>query len=180
MADKAEKRETVEDVARREAEAARAQAQARAEHVEGAARVAREVPSAFFELCGIVREQVRRFNAAADPQRRLVWRESPALAAGEVKPDAELHCSLGRTGGEAALSLTALGRAGRPDVYLIEIFGQLHSDRFAVRAEGYIKKSKVEYRISIDGRRVECPLDELGERLVLAVVKSDYNQLYRA
>jgi hypothetical protein len=176
----ADKRETVEDVARREAEADRAQAQARADHLQGAERLGKEVPQAFLELCGIVREQVRRFNAAADPQRRITWRESAALAAGELKPEAELHCSLSRPSGELSLTLVALGRAGKPDVYLIEAFGQLRNERFSVRAEGFVKQNKLDFRISIDGRRVECPLDELGERLVLAVVKCDYNQLYRA
>ena len=71
-----EKRETIEEVARREADAERERAASRAEQLELAGMIAKEMPERFFELCGLLRENVRRFNAAADPQKRLTWRES--------------------------------------------------------------------------------------------------------
>jgi hypothetical protein len=34
-------------------------------------------------------------------------------------------------------------------------------------------------RITIDFKRLECTLEELAERLVMATVKSDYQTLFR-
>jgi hypothetical protein len=178
----AEKRESLEDVARREAEHERELAQARAEQAQCAERLAKEMPAAFFELCGMVREAVRRFNSAADPQKRVVWRESAALAARDPSPNAELNCTFGRGGDEITLVLNALGRSGKPDVYLVEAFGQLgpQKDRFMMRVEGYLQKGKLALRVSVDFKRIELGLEDLAERLVFAVVKSDYQALFRA
>src|SRR3954471_5548374 len=80
----AEKRESLEDVARQEAQHERELAEAREEYAKSGERLGTEMPSGLFELCGMGREAVRRFNSAADPQKRLSWRESPALAAREA------------------------------------------------------------------------------------------------
>jgi len=177
----AEKRESLEDVARREAELERERAEARQEYLKSGERLAKEMPAAFFELCGLVREAVRRFNAAADPNRRLTWRESAALAAREPNLNADFNCSFGRGSDEVTIALNAMGRSGKPDVYLIEGAGQLgpKADRFLLRVEGYLNKGKVEHRITVDFRRLECTLEELAERLVMAAVKGDYQQLFR-
>jgi hypothetical protein len=175
----AEKRETIEEFAKREANRERELAEAREEYLHSAEKLAKEMPSAFFELCGMVRENVRRFNAAADPQKRLVWRESAALAAREENLNADFNCSLTRQNAEITIALNAMGRSGKPDVYIIEGFGQLINERFMLRVEGFVKKGKVEHRITIDFKRVECTLEELAERLVMAAVKCDFNQLYR-
>src|SRR6266508_5848738 len=110
----AEKRESIEDVARREAATERERAEARAEQLEYAEKLSKEVPEAFFELCGVLRENVRRFNSAADPQKRLMWRESAALAAREPNLHADFNCGFGRAGCEVNLALNAMGRSGKP------------------------------------------------------------------
>lgn len=178
----AEKRESLEDVARRESQHERELAAARDELAKSGERLAKEMPAAFFELCGLVREAVRRFNSAADPQKRLVWRESPALAAREANLNADFNCSFGRGSDEVTLALNAMSRSGKPDVHLVEAWGQLgpRKDRFLMRVEGYLQKGKLLYRITVDFKRLECTLEELAERLVLAAVKSDYQALFRS
>src|SRR5215470_7397228 len=105
-----EKRETIEDVARREAATEREREEARAEQLQFAEKLSKEVPEAFFELCGLLRENVRRFNSAADPQKRLTWRESPALAARDANRNADFNCTFGRGPAEVTMALNAMGR----------------------------------------------------------------------
>jgi hypothetical protein len=138
------------------------------------------MPETFFELAGLLRENVRRFNSAADPQKRLVWRESPALAARDGNLHADFNLTFGRPGAEVTVALNAMGRSGKPDVFIIEGSGQLIQERFLLRVEGFVLKGQTGLRITIDFKRIECTLEELAERLVFAVIKCDYNQLYRA
>lgn len=177
----AEKRESLEEFARREADRERELAEAREEFRKSADVLAKEMPHKFFELCGILREAVRRFNSAADPQKRLTWRESPALAARESNLNADFNCGFSRDINSVTVALNAMGRSGKPDVYIIEGFGALgtRSDRFMLRVEGYLKKGKVELRISVDFQRLECTLEELAERLVFAAVRGDYQTLLK-
>jgi hypothetical protein len=176
-----EKRESLEDLARREAAAEREREEAQKEYLKSAERLAKEMPEAFFELAGMLREAVRRFNSAADPPKRLTWRESAALAAREPNLNADFNLDFSREGNEATVALNAMGRSGKPDVYIIEGFGQVgpRHDRFMMRVEGYLKKNKVEHRITVDFHRLECNLEELAERLVRAVIQGDYQVLFK-
>jgi hypothetical protein len=178
----AEKRESLEEVARQEANRERELAEAREEYAKSSERLAKEMPPAFFEFCGMVRESVRRFNSAADPQKRLVWRESAALAARDTNLNADFNCAFGRGTDEVTVALNAMSRSGKPDVYVVEGFGTLgpERDRFLLRVEGYLQKGKLLLRITVDFKRLECTLEELAERLVLATVKGDYQTLFRA
>lgn len=175
----AEKRESLEEIARREANRERELAEAREEYAKSGERLAKEMPPAFFEFCGMVREAVRRFNSAADPNKRLSWRESAALAARDANLNADFNCSFGRGQDEVTVALNAMSRSGKPDVYLIEAFGTVgpDRDRFMMRVEGYLQKGKVLHRVTVDFKRLEVTLEELAERLVLATVKSDYRTL---
>jgi hypothetical protein len=173
-------RETVEDVARAEASYEQELTKLREISIANSSKLATEVPNKFFEFCGILRETVRRFNSAADPSRRLLWRESAALAARDANLNADFNCELERDGLSVVVALNVMGRSGKPDVYLIEGTGRLGPERFLLRVEGYItKKGEVAYRIMVDFRRLDCTLEELAERLVLAVVKADYKQVVR-
>lgn len=174
-----EKRESIEEFARREASEEAARLAAQQEREQAAGKLAEAMPERFFELCGLTREMVRRFNSAADPQKRLTWRESAALAARDPNRNADFNCSFGRGDCEVTLALNAMSRSGKPDVYIVEGAGQLGKNRFLLRIEGFAKGGKVELRITIDFKRIETTLEELAERLVLAVVKADFNQLYR-
>src|SRR5438067_10915397 len=177
----AEKRESLEEVARREANRERELAEAREEYLKSSERLAQEMPPAFFEFCGMVREAVRRFNSAADPQKRLTWRESAALASRDSNLNADFNCSFGRGSDEVTVALNAMSRSGKPDVYLIEASGTLgpDHDRFLLRVEGYLSKGKVCHRITINFKRLETTLEDLADRLVMAAVKGDFQTLFR-
>jgi hypothetical protein len=176
-----EKRETLEEIAQREAEAERRAADARAMHLANAERIAKEVPERFLQLAKDVREHVARFNAVADPQKRLTWEESTALAARDPNLNADFHLTFGRPGADCTMALTAMSRSTGPDVYLIEISGKLHEDSFLMRLEGAVlrgeKGPEIGWRIFLNLRRVERPLDELADRVVRAVVKADVSLL---
>ncbi len=169
----ADKRDTLEELARREADALKEREETRVRARLSAERLAREVPERFFTLARELREAVHRFNGAADPQLRLSWRESAALAARDPNLNADFNLSFGRTGVEVVVSLNAMSRSGRPDAYLIEASAKLRDDSFLLRGEGFVDGKEVGYRISIDFKRMPWPIDELADRLVKAVVKND-------
>jgi hypothetical protein len=173
----AEKRETLEDLARREKDAEQERNDQRAEMLVSAERLAKEVPERFFQLATDLKQAVMRFNAAADPQKRLNWRESVSLAGRDPNPNADFNLAFGRTGAEILVALNALGRSGRPDVFLIEASGKIQEDGFMLRAEGFVKDKKAQYRISIDFKRTTWTIDELAERLVRCAVKASLSPL---
>ncbi len=176
----AEKRESIEELGKREAEYERELGQMRETQLANAGKLADEVPGKFFELCGMVREAVRRFNQATDQNRRLTWRESPALAARDKNLNGDFNCEFGREGMSIVLALNAMSRSGKPDAYVIEGYGQIIKDRFLLRVEGLInKQGQVVYRILVDFQRIDCTLEELAERLVIAMIKQDYKIILR-
>jgi hypothetical protein len=174
-----EKSESIEELAKQEAEYERELTQMRATSLANSGKLAEEVPKTFFEFCGLLRETVRRFNSAADPNRRLTWRESASLAARDPNLNADFNCEFGRDGLSVTIALNVMGRSGKPDVYIIEGSGRLGPERFLLRIEGFINKTgAVGYRIMVDFRRLECTLEELAERVVKSVIKGDYKQLF--
>jgi hypothetical protein len=170
----AEKRETVEELAQKEAQYERDLAQMRETSLQNSHKLGQEVPKTFFEFCGLLRETVRRFNQAADPSRRMVWRESAALAARDANLNGDFNCEFGRDELSVVVALNVMGRSGKPDVYLIEGTGKLGDNRFLMRIEGFINKAgAVAYRIMVDFKRIECTFEELADRLVKCVIKGD-------
>jgi hypothetical protein len=175
-----EKRETVEELAKAEAAYDQELAHMREVSLANSGKLAEEVPKTFFEFCGMLRETVRRFNSAADPSRRLTWRESAALASRDPNLNADFNCELSRGELSVVVALNVMGRSGKPDVYIIEGTGRLGPDRYLLRIEGFItKKGDVAYRIMVDFHRLECTLEELAERLVISVIKGEYKQVVR-
>jgi len=180
MAAKADKRDepTIEDIARSEAEAEKDRVKRQDDYLKGAERLAKEVPARFFTLATELRDQVRRFNEAADPQKRLTWRESAALATRDANLSGDFHCGFSRLGVDINLTLTEMSRSGanRPNVYLIDATGQLRDTSFILRIEGAPESTdnKTGYRLWLDLRRLTYPIDELAERLVRAAVTVSY------
>lgn len=175
-----EKRETLEEVARREADAERERDEARANFVAAREQLSQEVPERFFTLAAELREAVRRFNSAAVDDKKLTWSESSALAARDKNLQADFSLEFGRKGANVQVALNAMSRSGGPDVFLIEASGQLRDDRFLVRVEGWVEKTKkIGYRISVNFKRMSYPIEELAERLVMACVKSDVGLVYK-
>jgi|GEM_PF-2964628 len=178
MAAKAEKRDepSIEDIARGEAAIEKERVKRQEEYLKGAERLAKEVPARFFQLATELREQVRLFNEAADPQRRLTWRESAALATRDANLSGDFHCGFSRHGVDVNLALTEMSRSGanRPNVYLIDATGQLRDLGFFLRIEGAPEADKGGYRLWLDLRRLTYSVDEVAERLVRAAVTVSY------
>ncbi len=177
MAQPKQQRESLEDVAKREAREEAERQKAAQDWVTNTERVAKEVPERFFILAKQLRECVHRFNSAALPGRRLVWNESAAVATKEQNLNADFNVSFGRKDAEFMLLLSAMSRSGRPDVYIITGEGTVRDVRFSIRIEGRVDGKGVVYRITQDYEPIECPIDELAERVVMTVVKQDVSQL---
>ena len=107
------KKETLEEIAKREAEAERIREESRALYIANQQELAKHVPARFFQLAQELRDAVVRFNTAADPNKRISWRESTALAAKDTNLNADFNLSMTRGGAEISLSLNALGRSGK-------------------------------------------------------------------
>ena len=94
--------------------------------------------------------------------------------------NADFNCALARAGVEVTVSLNAMGRSGKPDVYLIEASCRLGDDRIWCAAKDHWpggKAAKVDYRISIDFQRMSYSIEELAERLVKSAVKIESSEL---
>jgi len=173
----ARKEESIEELARREASVEAELAKSRAESLARSQQLAKEVPARFFALCTELRQAVMRFNAAGAPEKRFQWRESAALAARDSNLNADFNCALSRPGAEITMVLNQMGRAGKPDVYLIEVTGVLKDEGFFLRCEGQVRNGRVDYRLSLDLKRLELTIDKLAERLVIAAAKQDISVL---
>ncbi len=171
------KKETLEDLAKREADAERVRAESRELYLANQIELAKHMPNRFFQLAQELREAVVRFNTAADPQKRITWRESAALAARDPNLNADFNLSFSRGEAEISLSLNALGRPGKPDVFLIEAHGNFPKDSFMLRVDGSVNKGKPTYRMSLNFKRLPFEDSELAERMVKALVKLKISEL---
>ena len=170
-------RETLEDVAKREARDEDQRQKAAQDWIVNTERIAKEVPEQFFVLAKQLRDCVHRFNSAALPGRRLLWNESAAVATKEQNLNADFNVSFYRKDAEFMLLLSAMSRSGRPDVYIIIGEGKVRDTHFSIRIEGRIEGTAVVYRVTQNFEKINCPIDELAERVVMTIVKSDVSQL---
>jgi hypothetical protein len=169
---------SLEEIARAEAQMEKERQARIEEHAKGAHDLAKEVPERFFKLTGELRDAVRRFNEAADPQKRLTWRESAALAARDGNLSGDFSCGFSRNAVDVGIGLTEMSRSGgRPNCYIIEAVGTLRGERFMFRAEGMKTGGKLGWRMTVDMQRVNYSFDELADRLVRAAVTLSLNPL---
>jgi hypothetical protein len=176
----AEKRESLEDLARKESQAEQELADQRAGLLVNQQRLAKEVPVRFFKLCDELKAAVMRFNTACDPQKRIVWRESAALAARDTNLNADFNLSFERPGASIMVVLNNMGRANKPDAFIMEAHGTLKNDGFMLRVEGFVRGKEIDYRISVNFKKSPYGIEELADRLVKSVVKVDLNQLIQS
>ena len=167
------KRETIVEFAKREAQEQIDREEAREFYRQNALKLAEEMPKHFFEFAGMLRKAVGRFNESCDPMLRMTWRESAALASRDPNPNADFNLTLSRDKSEVNVGLNALGRSGKPPVYLIDINGNLKGDVFMARIEGQVREKKIVFRITMNFKQKNCTLEEWADRIVLAVVKQD-------
>jgi hypothetical protein len=173
----AKERETIEQFAKREVLEAKDAEEAREFYRQNSLKLAEEMPQHFFEFCGHLREAVKRFNDNCDPMKRMIWRESASLASRDPNPNADFNLTFNRDKSEITVSLNALGRSGKPPVFLIDINGNLKGDVFMARVEGQVRDKKIMFRITLNFKQKDATLQQWADRLVLAVVKQDYAEL---
>ena len=170
-------RETIEGFAKREAMEMKDREEAREFYRLNSLKLAEEMPQHFFEFCGYLRAAVAKFNENCDPMLRMYWRESAAVATRDPNPNADFNLTFNRDKSEITVSLNALGRSGKPPVYLIDVNGNVKGDVFMARVEGQVRDKKIVFRITMNFKQKDCTMKEWAERLVLAVVKQDILEL---
>jgi hypothetical protein len=171
------KRETIEDFAKREAQEMKDREEAREFYRQNSQKLAEEMPKHFFDFAATLRKAVARFNENCDPMLRMYWRESASLATQDPNPNADFNLTFNRDKSEVTVSLNALGRSGKPPVYLIDINGNIKGDVFMARVEGQVRDKKIVFRITMNFKQRECTLEQWADRLVLSVVKQDTFEL---
>lgn len=150
-----------------------------------ALRLAQDMPPLFLRLAQAIREAMQRYNSSipnsvAGPA--LSYRETPAVSSGKAAVGHELYLSLWRRADHFDMHLHTMTRAQGQDVPIIEGWGDLGRDyraRVTVRIDGWIDRGQTIFWLSIDGRRVSFPLEELPERIVMAVARGDATYLWR-
>jgi hypothetical protein len=170
-------RETIEQFAKREAQEIKDREDAREFYKQNSLKLAEEMPQHFFTFCGHLRTAVQRFNTNCDPMLRMYWRESAALATRDPNPNADFNLTFNRDKSEITVSLNALGRSGKPPVYLIDINGNVKGDVFMARVEGQVRDKQIIFRITMNFKQKDATLEQWADRLVLSVVKQDSREL---
>ena len=167
--------ETVAEYAQREVAEAADRERKKTVYWENQQRVAAELPGRFFALARQIRTEVDTFNGVVTPGNRLSMNESIGLAAHAEAGRAELNLSFGRRRVEAWVGLSELMRLGRaPTAFIIEAHVKLSLTKVRVRSEALpTPDGGIRYRVTVDGREAPFGIDELAQRLVLAVVKDD-------
>ena len=173
----ASKRETIEQFAKREAQEMKDREEAREFYKQNALKLAEEMPGHFFEFAGMLRKAVQRFNENCDPMLRMTWRESASLSTRDPNPNGDFNLTFNRDKSEVTVSLNALGRSGKPPVFLIDINGNIKGDVFMARVEGQVRDKKIDFRITMNFKQKECTMQEWADRLVMAVAKQDNFEL---
>jgi len=173
----AKPRETIEQFAKREAQEMKDREEAREFYKQNALKLAEEMPSHFFDFAGYLRKAVARFNENCDPMLRMYWGESSSLATRDPNPNADFNLTFNRDKSDVTVSLNALGRSGKPPVFLIDINGNIKGEVFMARVEGQVRDKKIQFRITQNFKQKEATLEEWADRLVMSVVKQDMYEL---
>ena len=172
------KRETIEQFAKREASEEQERAEQREFFKQNALKLAEEMPNHFFDFVATLRKAVGRFNDNCDPEKRMTWFESTSVATRDPNPNADFYLRFERGDQFVNVRLNALGRSGKPPVFLIDLDGKVGKDDvFMARVEGQVREKKILFRATLNFKKLKCTLEEFADRLVLAVVKRDYEEL---
>ena len=99
------------------------------------------------------------------------------MATRDPNPNADFNLTFNRDKSEITVSLNALGRSGKPPVYLIDINGNVKGDVFMARVEGQVRDKKIVFRLTMNFKQKDCTMKDWAERLVLSVVKQDVREL---
>mgnify|MGYP003596753463 CR=1 FL=1 len=147
------------------------------------------VPEKYLALVDLLRSAVNTFNGALveikdKPIPHIKWTESPNVALREPAAGDGMRVRIERQQSSFELILRFVNRSGQPPVPLIEgagLFGRdpVNKQKTLIRIEGWIDDGEVEYIISQDFKRQKFALDELPDRIVMAVATHDLQRIPR-
>jgi hypothetical protein len=178
----ADKVTTLEDLARMEAAAIKKRNQAKVDFLEGQKRLVTELPERFFAIAGQARDGVKRFNTAAAIEHPVQYMESPAITVREMSMHGDYFFEVKRKPNELMLALRPMTRAGKPDAFLIEGNGTVGlapmNDRFQIRIDAIVAGKEIRYKTTVAGNKVDTPIDEFGDRLVMVIVTGQLTRFW--
>lgn len=147
------------------------------------------VPQCYMKLVAGLRAAVRDFNAQLVelpeyPLTRLNWYESPNVSLGDAVGGDGMRVRVSRKNSYFDLMLRMVARSGKSDIPLIEGYGSIGRDLIRtetlLRVEGWVEKGQVIFWVSLDFKRRSIPLEEIPDRIVMAVASHDYSLISRS
>jgi hypothetical protein len=142
----------------------------------------------YLELVEMLRGAVRDFNAhlvdaPGHVLPRLQWYETPNISLRDAVTGDGMRVRVQRINSYFDLVLKMVHRAGKEDVPLIEGYGSIGREQIRtetlMRIEGFVEKGVAKYRYSQDFKRLDVPISEVPDRIVMAVASHDYALLSR-
>jgi hypothetical protein len=146
------------------------------------------VPDKYLELVVALRAAVRLYNDALQQQPEnpiptIHWFESPNVTLREPLLGDGMRIRMSRVQSNFELVLRFVNRNNKPDVPLIEGYGNFGREvikrKVLMRIEGWVEHGEVIYWYNLDFKRQSTPLTEVPERIVMAVATGDYSHLSR-
>jgi hypothetical protein len=147
------------------------------------------VPACYQELVAGLRSAVRAFNSSLAeipdrPLARVGWFETPNVALRDALTGDGMRVRVSRNNSYFDLMLRLVSRSGMPDIPLIEGHGwigrELVRNEVLMRIEGWVENGKVRFSYSLDFKRLQIPMEEVPDRIVMAVASHDYKILSRS
>jgi hypothetical protein len=167
---------TIEDLARAEALMLKQREQGHIDYMEGQKQLTTAVPERFFVLVKQLRDAVKRFNTAAPVERLVQYWESPAVTTHDPSfGNSDYTVEVKRKPNHASLSLRNMARGARPDAFLIEGEGEVG---LTPMVDATWRDGAPNWRITSDFKKVDCPIDELADRLIIAIVTGEHTRLW--
>lgn len=148
-------------------------------------RLAVDVPAVFLKLVDGMRDAVQAFNGhAGEGVALLRWFETPAVTLRDGPQTAEMFVTVQRLRASFQLTLRYLSRTGKPDLPIIEGYGDFPGQdkgerKVMLRIEGWVEGDQTTYWISLDFKRRQIDLSELPSRIVMSVLRHEPGYLER-
>ncbi len=146
------------------------------------------VPRCYLELVAALRTAVLQYNASLVqlpelPLTRLTWYETPNIALHDAFGGDGMRVRVGRQKSYFDLLLRMISRTGKPDIPIIEGFGSIGREPIRtetmLRIEGWVENGQVTYWVSLNFKRMAIPVNELPDRIAMAVAAQDHKLLWR-
>ena len=150
--------------------------------------LASAMPECYLKLVAGMRNAVRAFNAQLVdlpeyPLTRINWFETANVTLNDPTTGDGMRVRVSRKNSYFDLMLRMVRRSGKSDIPLIEGYGSLGRELIRtetlLRIEGWLDKGQLIFWVSLDFKRRSIPLEELPDRIVMAVASHDYTLLSR-